>query len=579
MLLRTNTLTNNGATNKLTAPALDKWFILAVLFAVLFKSWLTSDVRILPYYGPHDTTNYLEHAVSLASGHWFGTYDNLTLIKQPFFPIYLALVEQIGLPLPTAHLLLDALAGIVACLAVAPLIKGHARLITLFLILYFNPFSYDSLAWLTLRSQINPDLALLSISCAFGIYTSRAGRRRNAVLWSVGLGASFSAFWLTREEAVWLVPGVLMIFAAYVLWAVRQDRSKVRWMRLVILVPCVILAISVGSVMIKNGLTYGWFVTNEQQAPEFDSAYNSLARIDVSADRHFPAPKAAREIAYRVSPAAKELEKSFEGPNGTGWVSIACGADPDICVTQHDIARGWFQFAFRDAVSAAGHHSSGASARAYYVELARQLDAACAAQEIRCTPKGHTLYPLLQGRDAASIASAAVSGLQNLLLFKSLSFDPWAYDMPSASLVADYNFVARSVDDGAAPNRPHEFDHALKQGLIRQFGRGYEVLMGPCVCAMLLLVAFRIYRAIARRAAVKDHVVLASSVLVSVLMLVFVLSIITVYSFNSFNAEYMGAMMPLILLAFSVTLLHEGLISRRVLSRHISRAGNRARLE
>ena len=421
-----------------------------ILVAVVFKMVLTNEIRIVPAFGPADASNFLEHARTIAEGRWFGAYDNMTLVKQPFFPIYLAIVEQLGISLPVAHVLFDALACSVACLAIRPLIRSDAVLAAIFLLLYFNPFSYDTLAWVTYRSQINPGLALVSLSCAFAILIRRRRPFRFVIPWIVGLGASFSAFWLTREEAIWLAPALAICIGTYLVLAYREQRSGLPKYALAVIIPGAMVVVSVAAVMITNGVAYGWFITNEQQSPEFISAYNSLARITVPYQPYFPVPRAAREIAYSVSPDAKALEPALEGPLGAAWHDNACSALPQACSIP-DIGGGWFQWALRDAAAAAGHYTSGGDARAFYRDLSLQIDAACDARRIACGPKGRTVFPPVRIADAGQIYENFLLGMRNLLDVSTLTVEPWLSWPPSRALRSDYDFVVRSVGDDLQP--------------------------------------------------------------------------------------------------------------------------------
>src|ERR1019366_3004973 len=135
-----------------------------------------------------------------------------------------------------------------------------------------------------------------------------------------------------------------------------------------------------------------WAVTNEQQAPELISAYNSLVRIDVPKARYFPVPLAAREIAYRVSAGARELRPSLEGNNGQNWRNNTCSGMPELCYA-HDIGGGWVVWALRDAGANAGYYDSGTHARLFFLRLASELDAACDAGKMKCRRKSVSVFP------------------------------------------------------------------------------------------------------------------------------------------------------------------------------------------
>jgi hypothetical protein len=419
-------------------------FILVAGIAVVVKLWLTSEIRIIPFDGPADMTNFIDHARSITAGMWFGTYTNLTLVKRPFFAIYLALLHDFGISLPLGHLLLYALACFVACLSIRPMIKGQAALAGVFIVLLFNPFTYNLDAWIANRSQVNPSAALIAIACAVAIFLRRNERPLVTLPWACGLGLSLAAFWLTREEAVWIVPSILIFLGAYAVFTLRENRSELALRSLTVALPLAIWSVCVATIMILNGRYYGWYVVDEQTAPELVSAYNSLARINVPPVPFVPVPKAAREIAYRVSPAARELKRGFDVE--TGWIRISCRVR-NVCT---DYGGGYFIWAFRDAVSMAGHYTSGAAARAFYLQLAKEIDAACDAKTIDCLPKARTTLPPVHTSDIPSIAAWFGKGMTTLGTFfgpGSLGLVVSVYDDPPASALHDYDVIVQSVAD------------------------------------------------------------------------------------------------------------------------------------
>lgn len=364
-------------------------FFWGAIVTLGIKLWLTSDIRIVPAWLPHDSENYVGHARSILTGHWFGPYSDLTLIKEPFFPIYLAFVHEIGLTVPPANELLYACACLLACVAIRPLVRNGFVLTGIFAFLLFQPMTYTELAWMATRSQINDSLALAAIACATAILVRRHRPLRTVLWWWFGLSVAFAAFWLTREEAIWLVPSLLVIAAVYAI-AVRRNVDA-RGKLAVLLVPVAVCAGAQALIGEVNQQLYGWNTVVETKAPEFVSAYNSFVRI--IPDREEPlvtVTRSAREMAYRVSPAARQLQPSLDGPVTNGWIAMVCKYPIHIC---NDFAGSFFMWAFRDAVAAAGHYTSGAEARRFYLQLASEIDHACDVGQLRCRRKGSTIFP------------------------------------------------------------------------------------------------------------------------------------------------------------------------------------------
>jgi hypothetical protein len=389
---------------------------------------------------PHDAENYIEHARDLLAGSWFGPYNVFTLIKEPFFPIYLALVQESGFSLTVANLLLYAAACLIACLAIGPLVRNGFLLWCIFAVTFFNPTTYAGLAWQATRSEMNDSLALIATACALAIFVRRRLPPRRLVAWWCGLSVSLAAFWLTREESIWLAPCLVVFLAAYAI-AVRKDRDvrmKLAW----VIAPIALCVLSSAAIGRINQHMYGWNVVVETKAPEFVSAYNSLARIVPEKEEYLtPVPRSSREIAYRVSPAALELKPGLEGSIGQNWTAMVCKFQVHLC---NDIPGSFFVWAFRDAVAAAGHYTSGRDARDYYVRLSKEIDQACDTGRIACRRKNFSIFPNPTIGDIPAILDSVRDGVGILLTYSQ--FSTTHVTAPINPLLDDeYAFVTGSI--------------------------------------------------------------------------------------------------------------------------------------
>ncbi len=542
-----------------TSPRGERAFIITIVVAFLVKVWLTSETRIVALDALYDASNFLVHAKYIALGQWFGPFDQYTLIKLPFFPVYMAGLSEFGIPLPIGHVIVYGLACFVACFAVKPLIRSPFMLSAMFVVLYFNPVEDDIYSWYTTRSQINPTVALLTLSCAIGLFVRRRADMWTKVRWAIALGASFAAFWLTREERIWMLAPLALLLCAFLYGPARaRDLLEIRRRSVMVGIPVAMWAVGVGVVMLLNGTKYGWYITADQLAPEFVSGYESLARIDpgVPAKRWFPAPHAARLIAYRISPAARELEPSLEGTLGASWAGIGC----QVFQACGDIHVGWFQWALRGAVSAAGHYTSGTAARAYYLRLASEIDAACDAHRITCRPKGHSLAPPIELSDIPQTASGFVTGTQLVVSFAGLRFEPNA-DPSSPSVRADYDFIARSVDDGF----PHEAaakDDDFKRAALYAIAHVYQFAVPIWLLLVLLAVVARCVAIVLGRSndAGRDYLLVTAALAVGFASMMLLLSIVAAVAFGdaTFNPDYMSPLYAVLIAAACIVTAVEG---------------------
>ena len=84
--------------------------------AVIFKLWLVSWQDLIGHgTAGHDDFLFLRLAASIAEGEWLGVYDNLTLIKGPFYALWMVFLYKLGIPLLLGNQLLNTYTGIVHC--------------------------------------------------------------------------------------------------------------------------------------------------------------------------------------------------------------------------------------------------------------------------------------------------------------------------------------------------------------------------------------------------------------------------------------------------------------------------------
>lgn len=378
-----------GSAASATFPSCARFFFVIL---ALTKLWLVNGQTIFAIGSAgHDDRLFLNLASALLDNDWLGPYNNLTLAKGPFYPFWIALSFVLGIPLLLSQHLLYIAACVFFLVAVRPLLRKPALLLLVWSVLLFNPMSYtDSVMTRVIREGIYPALTIMVAAFSIGLLVRYDRPLKNLGFWSVGLGFVLSAFWLTREEGVWIIPSILIIigFAAVRVW----QTKLIDWRRLSLLciLPIVIWMAAIGFVAGINKVGYGVFATVEVKSRDFLAAYGSLSRVKHAHWRRYvPVPKETRERIYKVSPAFAELRPFLEGDMGKGWSVHGCKA-LSVC---EDIAGGWFMWALRDAVAAAGHHASGASAANYYRRLASEINAACADRKLDCFAERASLMP------------------------------------------------------------------------------------------------------------------------------------------------------------------------------------------
>jgi len=337
-----------------------RWFLAWAVLFVLLKLWLVSDLSVVAIgTAGHDDRLFLNLAVNLLRGEWLGPYNVLTLAKGPFYSLWIAFTFVAGFPLLMAQQVLYALATLFFVIAVRPLFRRLLPLAVLYVVVLFNPMTYTWHCLRVVREGVYPALSIFLLAGAIGIMLRLKDDRARYLSISVVTGILLSAFWLTREEGIWIVPSLIILL----FWSLLKGFKNKNYLRPLIAcgLPWLLLLLGLGAVATLNFYQYGIFTTVEFKSRPFLDAYGALTRVKpVDWIPDVPVPRETRVRLYRLSPAFAELEPFLEGEIGRGWVRKY----------KDEIPGGWFMWALRDAVAAAGHAVSGAEAMAFYGRLA-----------------------------------------------------------------------------------------------------------------------------------------------------------------------------------------------------------------
>jgi hypothetical protein len=376
----------------------------------LFSLWLRTGfpVHAIPAARADDAL-FVALARHLVAGHWLGPFNNTTLVKGMFYPLFIAGAFAAGVPLKIAEQAVYLAAAALIAGLVRRLPAGRSWFAALvFCALALNPMMWTDPLARVIREGLYGALALAVIGCSIlasfgadGHALPARDRPWRRIGCGILAGVVGGCFWLTREEGVWLVPAILCtvgvaIADAGLAWheAGRPEPIAAVGCRLAqpwLAAALAMLAV-VGAVATINARQYGVFEITEVQSPAFRAAYGALARIQPDRWQRFVVfPRDARIEAYRVSAAARELAPALDGPVGDAWRTTGCTQTAQqVCP---EILGGWFQWALRDAAAAAGHYRTAATAATYYQQLANQINAACAQGTLRCLPPRATLAP------------------------------------------------------------------------------------------------------------------------------------------------------------------------------------------
>lgn len=339
-----------------------------------------------------DDALFIREAVSLRSLHWLGAYDNLTLAKGMFYPLFITASSVVQVPLIFAEQVLYLAACLLTALIFRNVTGGRYYLIV-FAVLALNPIVFDENLSRVIREAIYVSLSLALFVLVFAmLFPQRETSRRSLTMATIATGVVTACYWLTREEAVWILPAIGFLIAAAIVLAIAGRIGK----RLVLTRLVLISASMVGAASLValvagiNYLKYGAFTDVEFRSRGFLSAYGAVSRVTPQHwTRYVALPKDVRERLYEVSPAFAELKPYFEGPPSAGFKPPGCGLETEC----NAFLMGWFMWALRDGVAYAGHYASHQSSEQFYRRLAAEIDTACETGALNCGAPRRTMLP------------------------------------------------------------------------------------------------------------------------------------------------------------------------------------------
>jgi hypothetical protein len=221
---------------------------------VLAKLWLVGGQRLTAYGSlTIDDQWFVKRASWISARQWLGPWEAHTVIKQPGYPLFIAAMHAIRLPLLLAHQLVYVFAIAVMIVAVRPLVPTRRRRLWVFALLLFNPMTMNTpISARVDRSGVYPALTILLLACLVGLVSTSDRPRRSTALWAVSASLSIGALWVVREEWLLLLPALLCGLALAIARLVRASIPPLHRVVWAFGVACIPLTIVVGTLWLEH---------------------------------------------------------------------------------------------------------------------------------------------------------------------------------------------------------------------------------------------------------------------------------------------------------------------------------------
>ena len=359
----------------------DLYFGLACLALILLKHMLAIQLPISPRPGYRTDDNLMVMmARNILRGNWLGTYSYGTLMKGCFFPLFLSAAYTAGIPYLSALDLLNSAAALYFTLSLKPLLRKRKWMLILFAVLVFNPVNAAELTFERVyRCSITNFQTLFLFGSVFAAYLDREDRFGRQLARALFCGFMLWSAWNTREDAIWMLPIVLV--AGVVMLALRLKARRTpkaaALAAVLFLAPFLVLLGGNTAVSLANQHYYGMRIVNEADAG-FGQMIKTMYSIrNAEHIEHVSVSAEKLERMYQVSPTLRQIR-----PELTESLQQADNAS-DASIGDGEVEDGWFYWCVRRALESSGIAKTLPEADAFY----RKVDAEL--QEAIRNPENH----------------------------------------------------------------------------------------------------------------------------------------------------------------------------------------------
>lgn len=413
----------------------------AALSTALFVALVAHLPTVIFAGAGHDDAWFWHRARSIASGHWLGDYDQFTLMKGAGYPLFLAINHLLGMPLPVSQALLYSVACLLLAFAVSRTTGRPWLALLLLLGLQWHPMVLE---WQRIiRDNIYAAQALLLLACLLWfLFLARSHKGRLA--WAAVAGLTLGWFWSTREDGIWILPGIaiLLVVRALQVW---RNRDGMRGIGAGSLLMALVAAGFLALIATANWTKYGRFETVDVKGVAFSGAVSRLQQVRVGdVEAYVPVPGKVRRAVYPVSPTFARLQPYLEDA-GRHWTRHGCRIYADTC---GDYAGGWFIWALRDGVASLGAYESPDAAAAFYRALSEEVQVACGTGKLTCEPTAIDLMPRVTAAQWRTLPER-LRKAGSLLLWRDVPESRWRSHLRLAPVKEMWEFAGKpKVPDG-----------------------------------------------------------------------------------------------------------------------------------
>ena len=300
------------------------------------------------------------------------------------------------------------------------------------------------------------------------------------------------------------------------------------------MLPFLILFLSNYTISEINYHYYKVRTTVEVKSPQFLAAYSSLTRVNAGKRMPvIPVSQQALNTIYKVSPAFAKLKPYLNGNIGEAWAYVSNTVYPQY---PGEIAGGWFMWAFRYSVQAAGYYKNGKVAMNYYQSIANQVNNACNIGSLSCLASTDNMYPPLTSMYVSPFISSVKNSFNFIAGFQDYNPTPLNVSGSQKSI----NLFSNITNEPAT-----NVINSSKINILNSLGSIYQKIF-PFI-TYLATISFIILLFL-KKSYKNPLFIITGLIGMTVLVRIFLLSLVNVTSFPAINTLYFACAYPLLII-------------------------------
>jgi hypothetical protein len=387
----------------------NKQYLLFAITGVLYLWHINSLPYAIMIGAGHDDGWFIRRAMNLLDGDWFGPYNQMTLIKGPVYPFFLALTSATGSSLQFSTAVMHLIAACAVIYSLSGYLQSFLSKYSLLILLLIVQFPLQRV----IRDELSLALLLLIFSLTVIIFFNERTLYKGT--FSAVLGVLLGLFMLTREDGGLTAIPVLLFAASLsiIKYFSRENSNKIIISLIILIFSTVFINVTYKTV---NYFKYKSYIGVELLDSDYSNTLSAIYSVrEFEAQRYVEVTNANLNAIYQISPTFHTLKTVIET---TPWRDSGCAIDISTC---GQFGTGYFMWALRDAMFLKGYYDTAKTAKINYRKITSDIREACETGKIKCANKYFSKVPGYELFDFKELMSIISKGIKTTLYIRIAS--------------------------------------------------------------------------------------------------------------------------------------------------------------